>query len=35
VTTPDKAHFLAATIEHIDITGTDIVPLVEAMRRMI
>jgi len=34
VTTPDKAYFLSGTIEHIDITGTDVVPLVESMRRM-
>ncbi len=31
---PQKADFLAETIEHIDITAIDVVPLVEAMRRM-
>ena len=29
----EKTHYLAETIEHIDITRIDAVPLVEAMRR--
>lgn len=32
--TDDKARFLDRTIEHIDITKLDVVPLVEAMRPM-
>jgi deoxyhypusine synthase len=31
---PEKSEFLAETIEHIDITRLDVVPLVESMRRM-
>jgi deoxyhypusine synthase len=31
---PEKSEFLAQTIEHIDITRLDVVPLVESMRRM-
>ncbi len=31
---PEKAHYLAKTVEHIDITAIDVVPLIEAMRRM-
>lgn len=34
MTTPEKTRFLAETVEHIDITRTDVVPLVESMRRM-
>jgi hypothetical protein len=30
----DEARYLAETIQHIDITEIDVVPLVEAMRRM-
>ena len=31
---PEKAQYLAETVEHIDITSFDAVPLVEAMSRM-
>jgi len=34
VTLPEKTQLLSRTIEHIDITEIDVVPLVEAMRRM-
>jgi deoxyhypusine synthase len=34
MTMPEKVDYLAETIEHIDITAIDVVPLVEAMRRM-
>lgn len=34
MTTPEKTRFLAEMVEHIDITRTDVVPLVESMRRM-
>ncbi len=34
MTLPEKTQLLSRTIEHIDITEIDVVPLVEAMRRM-
>ncbi len=31
---PEKTDYLARTVEHIDIAAIDVVPLIEAMRRM-
>jgi deoxyhypusine synthase len=34
MTMPEKTDYLARTVEHIDIAAIDVVPLIEAMRRM-